>query len=64
MCLRAVLGNLLSKRGILDHDPEFDSFATITEVAHQILHESIKTVENVQPFKGTISIPGDLFSEH
>ena len=56
--------NLLSKRGILDHDPEFDSFATITKVAHQILHESIKTVENVQPFKGTISIPGDLFSEH
>ena len=54
--------NLLSVKKILKIE-DGTSFSTITRIAHQILHESIKTVENVQPFKGKIVFSDGLFSE-
>ena len=53
--------NLLSSR-YRDHNATDErSLMMVTRVADQILNDSIKTVENVQPFKGNISIPTELF---
>jgi len=53
--------NLLAKQVLKGRDSS--SLISVTKIARQILHENIKTVENVQPFKGNIGLPGDLFIE-
>merc|ERR1711988_1132506 len=53
--------NLLAKQLLKGRDSS--SLIAVTKIARHILHENIKTVENVQPFKGNIGLPGDLSTE-
>jgi hypothetical protein len=53
--------NLLSKHYADIRSPNNKELDLVTHIAGQFLKENIKTVESVQPYKGNINIPHELY---